>query len=65
MKNILTKILTLLRKVNFHWILAYGALGVACYIRLFHLYGAIGALVLLLLLRRQIGKLDIKVPGAN
>jgi hypothetical protein len=51
--------------VNFHWILAYGALGVACYIRLFHLYGAIGALVLLLLLRRQIGKLDIKVPGAN
>ena len=62
MKAILAKVLTFIRKINFHWFVAFGAFGLICYLRLFGFWGPAIALALLLVLRRQIGKLDIKVP---
>jgi hypothetical protein len=59
------KFLEFIRKINFHWFVAYGALAVVCYLRLFGFWGPAVALALLLLLRRQIGKLDIKIPAAK
>jgi hypothetical protein len=63
MKNIIAKFLEFVRKINFHWFVAFGAFGFICYLRLFGFWGPAVALAVLLALRRQIGKLDIKVPA--
>mgnify|MGYP001583681466 CR=1 FL=1 len=53
------KFLAFLRKVNLHWFVAFFVLAFVSYIRLFGFWGPAVTLALLLLLRRQIGKLDL------
>lgn len=61
----LKKVLDFLRKINFHWAVSYFILAFVSYIRLFGFWGPAVAFALLLVFRRQIGKLDLHIPAAT
>jgi hypothetical protein len=58
------KVLSFLAQVQLHYAIPFAGFGLVCYLRLFGVLGAIGALAILLAVRKLLGKWDIKAPVA-